>query len=87
MFLKGYVQIFFRVAIFQWAIQSGPEKYFLKEGWKQTSIQDAGYEEHHKFPNAIGEKSRNYVGPRCAPAPSAQKNNLLAMLVNNSAND
>ena len=39
------------------------------------------------FPNGIWAKSRKYVGPRCSPAPSAVKSNLLVMLVNTSANN
>ena len=48
-----------------------------------TSIPDAGYEEHHKFPKGHWVK----VSKICSPAPSAVKNNLLVMLVNTSAND
>ena len=78
-FLKGYEQIFSRVAIFQWVFLLGPAKYFLTGGWSQAknwikqAFQMLVMRWTISFPNGIGTKSRKYAGTGCSPAPSAVK--------------
>ena len=54
---------------------------------KQTSIPDAGYEEHQKFSKWHWDKVPKICRFQMFSCPICLKNNLLVMLVNTSAND